>query len=65
MSGGLVPKHKKSRARTRHRRSKNLRLTPPAMANCARCKQPVVPHHACPSCGYYKGREYPEAITIK
>jgi large subunit ribosomal protein L32 len=64
LSGGLVPKHKTSRARTRHRRSKNIKLTPPALAACPRCKQPTLQHHACATCGFYRGREYPEAITL-
>jgi large subunit ribosomal protein L32 len=24
---------------------------------CPKCKEPVLPHRACPACGYYRGRE--------
>jgi large subunit ribosomal protein L32 len=24
---------------------------------CPNCMEPMLPHHACPSCGQYKGRE--------
>ncbi|MBW2592770.1 MAG: 50S ribosomal protein L32, partial [Deltaproteobacteria bacterium] len=25
-------------------------------SNCPQCGEAVLPHHACPSCGSYKGR---------
>jgi large subunit ribosomal protein L32 len=27
------------------------------LTNCAQCGSKVRPHTACPSCGYYKGRQ--------
>lgn len=51
-----VPKRKKSRARTRHRRSRWLSTPPPMHATCARCKSPIRPHTVCGECGYYAGR---------
>ena len=51
-----VPKRKTSKARKRKRRS-HLALTPPAVANCARCGATKQPHTACDNCGYYKGRD--------
>lgn len=65
MTGGLTPKGKTSRSRTRHRRSKNMKLTLPEYASCSRCKEKKPGHMACPHCGYYNGREYPEAVVIK
>jgi large subunit ribosomal protein L32 len=61
MSGGQTPKRKTSRSRTRSRRAqwKTSALT---LTTCPRCKNPRLPHTVCPTCGTYKGREYPEAI---
>ena len=39
-----VPKQKQGRIRTHTRRS-------------ARCGAVKLPHHVCPSCGFYKDRE--------
>ena len=52
-----VPKRKKSRARTRHRRAHWLRLSKPTYATCKRCRSPIRPHTACRVCGTYAGRE--------
>jgi large subunit ribosomal protein L32 len=32
------------------------RLTVPQLSNCPKCNEPRLPHHACPACGFYKGR---------
>jgi len=52
-----VPKRKKSRSNTRHRRSQ-WKTTAPTLAPCGNraCRQPKLPHVACPSCGQYDGR---------
>lgn len=52
-----VPKRKKSRARTRHRKAVWMRTAPPTTATCSRCKSPTLPHTVCAECGYYAGRE--------
>ncbi len=52
-----VPKRKKSRSRTRHRKAQWLRTAPPTVASCARCKAAVRPHTVCNACGYYAGRQ--------
>lgn len=52
-----VPKRKKSRARTRHRKAQWLRTPVPAQASCPRCKSPNRPHTVCGVCGYYAGRQ--------
>jgi large subunit ribosomal protein L32 len=51
-----VPKRKKSRARTRHRRAQWLRIAAPARANCSHCGSPMRPHTVCEVCGYYADR---------
>jgi large subunit ribosomal protein L32 len=52
-----VPKRKKSRSRTRHRKSQWLRTSAPAAASCKRCKSAIHPHTVCPVCGYYADRQ--------
>jgi len=62
MPGGLTPKGKMSRSRTRSRRAQ-WKTAAPTLTKCPRCKEAQLPHTACPSCGWYAGREYPEAVT--
>lgn len=52
-----VPKRKKSRSRTRHRKAQWMRTALPATAYCKHCKSPSRPHTVCAVCGYYKGRQ--------
>lgn len=35
----------------------HLFLKAPFLAVCPKCKKPLLPHNACPNCGYYKDRE--------
>jgi large subunit ribosomal protein L32 len=65
MTGGLTPKVKKSRSRTRSRRAQWMKLKPVNTSTCDRCRQPKLQHSACQSCGWYRGREYPEAIIAR
>jgi len=51
-----VPKQRHTKSRRNKRRS-HLALTPESFAFCPRCKSSVLPHRACPNCGYYKERE--------
>jgi large subunit ribosomal protein L32 len=51
-----VPKRKVSRSNTRHRRA-NWKAAPITLAPCSRCRQPKLPHTACPTCGTYDGRQ--------
>jgi large subunit ribosomal protein L32 len=37
----------------RNRRRANVVL-------CPKCREPVLPHRACPACGHYKGRQVTE-----
>jgi len=52
-----VPKFKTSKARTRRRHSINMKLTAPAVVDCANCGNPVLLHRICPKCGFYRGRQ--------
>jgi large subunit ribosomal protein L32 len=51
-----VPKRRTSHARQGKRRS-HLHLKPKQVQYCRDCEQPVLPHHICPNCGHYQGRE--------
>ena len=50
-----VPKRKMSRSNTRARRSQWKTTAAPLVA-CNRCREPKLPHQACPSCGTYNDR---------
>ncbi|MFC1949329.1 50S ribosomal protein L32 [Chloroflexota bacterium] len=58
---GALPKRKYAKARQGKRRN-HLKTSPPSLINCPQCNSPVLPHHACPTCGTYNGRE---VIEIK
>jgi len=51
-----VPKKKTSPSRRNMRRSHHA-LKPVAYGECPNCGELKRPHHLCPSCGYYDGRE--------
>lgn len=51
-----LPKRKHSKTVQRLRRI-HYKLEAPQPGVCPRCNEPVAPHNACASCGYYKGRQ--------
>ncbi len=51
-----VPKRKTSKMRLRTRKASH-RWQAPQLGKCPQCGSSVPPHTACPSCGYYKGRQ--------
>ena len=51
-----VPKRRVSHARQGERRSHH-HIKPRQIQYCPNCQGPVLPHHVCPQCGYYQGRE--------
>lgn len=55
-----VPKRKASKQRGRQRRAANTKIDAPALVECPQCHVLIVPHHVCPDCGHYKGREVVE-----
>ncbi|MDD5590741.1 MAG: 50S ribosomal protein L32 [Dehalococcoidales bacterium] len=59
---GALPKRKYAKARQGKRRV-NLRVIPVTqLGSCSQCNSPKLPHHVCPTCGTYDGRE---VIEIK
>jgi len=58
---GALPKQKTAKARRGKRRS-HFGLDPPRLDYCPQCHSPKLPHHVCPTCGSYAGRE---VIEIK
>jgi len=53
---GALPKRKYAKARRGKRRS-HLGLNSPHLDYCPQCHSPKLPHHVCPTCGNYDGRE--------
>ncbi|MBU4318503.1 MAG: 50S ribosomal protein L32 [Proteobacteria bacterium] len=51
-----VPKHKTSKSR-RDKRRTHQKIDAPNTVECPQCGVSKLPHHACKSCGTYKGRE--------
>ncbi|MEY2336082.1 50S ribosomal protein L32 [Acidithiobacillus ferrianus] len=51
-----VPQSKTSRSRRDMRRAHDF-LTVTNRSMCAQCGAAKLPHHVCPECGFYKGRE--------
>lgn len=52
-----VPKRKHSKARRDKRRSNVWKLEAPTLIACPQCGAYKLPHQACGSCGFYKGKE--------
>jgi large subunit ribosomal protein L32 len=52
-----VPKKRHSNIRQGKRRFSNYRLSAVALNKCPQCGAAVLPHHACPTCGAYQGRQ--------
>lgn len=51
------PKRRHSKARTRTRRAQYKVRSLPVVQECPSCGSPHKRHRACPSCGYYRGRQ--------
>jgi large subunit ribosomal protein L32 len=57
-----VPKKKTSPSRRKMRRAHHaLKLV--ASMECPQCGDRKLPHHLCPSCGQYKGRQVLEQVV--
>lgn len=58
-----VPKRKTSKARRDKRRAQH-KIESPRVNACPNCNAPKRPHHVCPTCGTYKGREVEALRTL-
>ncbi|MGB2694753.1 MAG: 50S ribosomal protein L32 [Dehalococcoidia bacterium] len=56
-----VPKKKTPKSKIGKRRSQQ-HMSTPTLSECPQCHSPRQAHHACPDCGWYKGRE---AVIVK
>ncbi|MDE6493125.1 MAG: 50S ribosomal protein L32 [Bacteroidales bacterium] len=56
------PKWRFSKTRTRKRRTHD-KLDMPQLSTCSNCGSPVLSHHVCPECGYYRGKQVMETHT--
>ena len=52
-----VPKRRLSSSKRDMRRANHDKVTAPNVVPCQNCSAPTVSHRACPSCGFYKGRD--------
>ncbi len=50
------PKRRHSKARKNRRRAHDF-LATRQLVECPHCHEQKLSHHACPHCGYYRGRE--------
>ncbi|MCS7066189.1 MAG: 50S ribosomal protein L32 [Fimbriimonadales bacterium] len=55
------PKRRHTHSRGAKRRT-HYKLDAPGLSRCKQCGELHLPHRACPSCGYYRGRRYAEAM---
>lgn len=51
-----VQQRRTSKANKRMRRA-NWKIAKPALSECPQCHTLKRPHHVCPNCGFYKGKE--------
>ncbi len=55
---GAVPKRKITSRRRKNRRAHTYAApTLPNLVPCPNCGEPIRPYHACPYCGYYRGKQ--------
>jgi large subunit ribosomal protein L32 len=54
-----LPKRRVSKTKKRLRRT-HWKIAAPGLTKCPKCDEVVLPHRACPHCGYYKGRKVVE-----
>jgi len=56
-----LPKRKHSKGRRDRRRAHDA-ISAPHLMTCTNCGEKHLPHHMCPACGHYSGKE---VIEIK
>lgn len=51
-----LPGHRRTSSHKR-RRAAHFALKSATTVKCGQCGKAILPHHVCPHCGYYKGRQ--------
>ncbi|MBU0598155.1 50S ribosomal protein L32 [Patescibacteria group bacterium] len=46
---------KKRTKQQKRERASHFALTEKQLSTCPKCKKPILPHHVCKFCGFYKG----------
>jgi len=57
-----APKQRHTKSR-RNKRRQRFELKRRIFSICPKCKNPILPHHMCPNCGYYQGREIIDVLA--
>lgn len=59
-----LPGHRRTSSHKR-RRAAHFAMKTTKLAECAKCKKPILPHKACAFCGTYKGRQVTKTKAAK
>ncbi len=51
-----LPSKRRTKQQKRER-SSHFALVGIGLTACSHCKKKILPHHVCPHCGYYRGRQ--------
>jgi len=51
-----VPQRRTGKTAKRLRRT-HFKLSAPSLTTCSHCGAAVRPHHVCPECGFYAGKD--------
>lgn len=57
-----VPKQRHTKSR-RNRRRSHLALNKKKLSSCPKCGEPILAHHYCSFCGFYKNREVVDVLA--
>jgi large subunit ribosomal protein L32 len=57
-----VPKQRQTSSRGKRRRAGHKKIQAKNFVKCSHCGKEILPHRACPYCGYYKGKKVTGAV---